>query len=204
MIPANKPALAGVTAVEAMGGPVVPWKAGRTDFQSAKHASEYRGSIADRLPDAAQGAQHIRDIFYRMGFNDQEIVALSGAHNLGRCHRDRSGFEGPWVVNPTRFSNQYFRLLTTRKWTPKKWDGPLQYETVVAGKELMMLPTDLALIEDDKFRPYVEQYAKDQKLFFKDFAAAFGKLIDLGINRDANGLASVGGCPFAGAARSNL
>lgn len=24
----------------------------------------------------------------------QEIVALSGAHALGRCHADRSGFEG--------------------------------------------------------------------------------------------------------------
>jgi cytochrome c peroxidase len=29
-----------------------------------------------------------------MGFNDQEIVALSGAHALGRCHSDRSGFKG--------------------------------------------------------------------------------------------------------------
>ncbi len=40
-----------------------------------------------RLPDASQGAQHLRDVFYRMGFNDQEIVALSGAHTLGRCHQ---------------------------------------------------------------------------------------------------------------------
>ncbi len=38
-----------------------------------------------RLPDAAKGPPHLRDIFYRMGFNDQEIVALSGAHALGRC-----------------------------------------------------------------------------------------------------------------------
>jgi peroxiredoxin len=59
----------------------------------------------------AQGAYHVRHIFYRMGFNDQEIVALCDAHNLGRCHTDRSGFEGKWVNNPTRFSNQYFRLL---------------------------------------------------------------------------------------------
>ena len=34
---------------------------------------------------------------FRMGFNDQEIVALSGAHTLGRCHADRSGFVGPWT-----------------------------------------------------------------------------------------------------------
>lgn len=33
-----------------------------------------------RLPDAEKGPQHIRDIFYRMGFNDREIVALLGAH----------------------------------------------------------------------------------------------------------------------------
>ena len=31
------------------------------------------------------------------GFTDQEIVALSGAHALGRCHSTRSGFEGPWT-----------------------------------------------------------------------------------------------------------
>ena len=38
-----------------------------------------------RLPDASKGAPHIRDVFTRMGFNDQELVALSGAHALGRC-----------------------------------------------------------------------------------------------------------------------
>ena len=35
----------------------------------------------------------------------------------------------------------------------------------------------MALIEDDKFKPWVEKYSKDQDLFFKDFAMAFGKLI---------------------------
>jgi catalase (peroxidase I) len=37
-----------------------------------------------------------------MGFDDREIVALIGAHSLGRCHRDRSGFEGPWTNGVTR------------------------------------------------------------------------------------------------------
>ncbi len=49
----------------------------------------------------AQDSQHIRDIFYRMGFNDREIVALIGAHTLGACHADRSGYVGPW----TRYSS---------------------------------------------------------------------------------------------------
>ena len=44
----------------------------------------------------------------------------------------------------------------------------------------MMLPSDLALIQDPKFRTFVELYARDQAAFFKDFADAFGKLVSLG------------------------
>lgn len=34
---------------------------------------------------------HLRAVFGRMGFSDQEIVALSGAHTLGRAFKNRSG-----------------------------------------------------------------------------------------------------------------
>lgn len=34
---------------------------------------------------------HLRKVFYRMGLNDEEIVALSGAHTFGRAYKDRSG-----------------------------------------------------------------------------------------------------------------
>jgi len=46
-----------------------------------------------------------------MGFNDQEIVALAGAHALGRCHAEASGYVGPWSPTPTMFNNAYFTLL---------------------------------------------------------------------------------------------
>ncbi len=36
--------------------------------------------------------------------------------------------------------------------------------------KLMMLPTDIALIEDPVFRAYVELYASNQAAFFNDFA----------------------------------
>lgn len=26
----------------------------------------------------------------------------------GRCHKDRSGFDGPWTANPLIFDNSYF------------------------------------------------------------------------------------------------
>lgn len=39
-----------------------------------------------------------------------------GAHTLGRCHTDRSGFLGPWTNAPTTFSNLYFQELINNKW----------------------------------------------------------------------------------------
>ncbi|KAK9807871.1 hypothetical protein WJX72_011750 [[Myrmecia] bisecta] len=169
--------LAGAVAVEEMGGPKILWRPGRSD--KAGDACPPDG----RLPDASQGAQHIRNIFYRMGFNDQEIVALSGAHALGRCHTDRSGYVNPWTYSPTTFSNLYFTELTDTKWKKKKWDGPEQYENP-AG-DLMMLPTDMVLVWDKKFKKHVQEYAKDQDKFFADFAAAFSKLLELGVPFDS-------------------
>mmetsp|Transcript_8553 Transcript_8553/g.24544 ORF Transcript_8553/g.24544 Transcript_8553/m.24544 type:complete len:369 (-) Transcript_8553:85-1191(-) len=166
--------LSGAVAIEEMGGPTIPWKPGRSDATGAESCPP-----AENLPDASQGAAHLRDVFYRMGFNDQEIVALSGAHTLGRCHTDRSGFVNPWTFAPTAFSNLYFQELTTNKWTKKKWDGPLQYEDPTG--ELMMLPTDMVLIWDWSFRKYTKMYAKDEEKFFADFAAAFSKLLELGV-----------------------
>lgn len=45
----------------------------------------------------------------------------------------------------------------------------------------MMLPTDMWLIWDKKFRSYVYEYAKDEDKFFQDFAKAFSKLLELGV-----------------------
>ncbi|KAK9460307.1 heme peroxidase [Lipomyces oligophaga] len=174
---------AGVVAIEAMNGPKIPWKPGRIDDDDDSYVPKN-----GRLPDAAQGAAHIRSVFYRMGFNDQEIVALSGAHNLGRCHPDRSGFEGPWVPSPTRFSNTYFKLLLHEEWKRGKNSvGVEQYNT--EDGDLMMLPTDMSLLSDPKFRVWVDKYAQDKNLFFKDFSAAFAKLIELGVIRGPDGVA---------------
>ncbi|KAJ9059031.1 hypothetical protein DSO57_1006508 [Entomophthora muscae] len=169
--------LAGAVAVEKLGGPVIPWKPGRTDIKD-KNLCPAHG----RLPDASQGSQHVKEVFCEaMRFSTQETVALVGCHVLGRCHTDRSGFEGKWVHNPIRFSNQYFIQLTRQKWRKRKWDGPEQFEDEEG--ELMMLPTDMAMLEEP-WRKWVDIYASDKERFFKDFASAFNKLIELGLPRD--------------------
>ncbi|KAL2919103.1 heme peroxidase [Polyrhizophydium stewartii] len=167
--------LAGVVAIQEMGGPTIPWRPGRKDADTSAACTP-----DGRLPDASQAHDHLRNIFYRMGFNDQEIVALAGAHALGRCHTDRSGYEGPWTFSPTTFSNSYFKLLLSERWVDKKWSGPKQAVDKATGS-LMMLPADLALINDRVFKKHVAEYAKDENKFFADFAAAFKKLEELGV-----------------------
>ncbi|KNA18666.1 hypothetical protein SOVF_068620 [Spinacia oleracea] len=147
--------LAGVVAVEVTGGPTIHFVPGRMDCADSPDEG--------RLPDANRGAEHLREIFYRMGLSDKDIVALSGGHTLGKAHKDRSGFKGPWTKEPFKFDNSYFiELLKGEQWG------------------LLKLPTDKVLIEDPRFRPFVELYAKDEEAFFKDYAESHKKLSELG------------------------
>ncbi|MFS8031491.1 putative L-ascorbate peroxidase [Helianthus anomalus] len=147
--------LAGVVAVEVTGGPTVDFVPGRQDST----VSPKEG----RLPNATKGAPHLRDIFYRMGLSDKDIVALSGGHTLGRAHPERSGFEGPWTREPLKFDNSYFIELLKGE-----------------SEGLLKLPTDIALMDDPAFRPYVDLYAKDEDAFFNDYALSHKKLSELG------------------------
>ncbi len=56
-----------------VSGPHIPWRPGRQDKLDGSN-----GPPDGTLPDAAQGGAHIRAIFGRMGFTDQEAVALIG------------------------------------------------------------------------------------------------------------------------------
>jgi L-ascorbate peroxidase len=147
----------GYAAVEFCGGLPMPFRFGRVD------APEDKCTPPGRLPDATQGTRHIRDIFYRMGFNDQEIVALSGGHTIGRAYKENSGFDGPWTENSPHFDNAYFKELTR----PQR-------------PHLLRLPTDSALLTDSGLKFWVEKYAIDNHLFLEDYVKAHVKLSELG------------------------
>ncbi|KAL1545968.1 L-ascorbate peroxidase 2, cytosolic [Salvia divinorum] len=138
--------LAGVVVVEVTGGPKIPFHPGRLD----KNESPPEG----RLPDALKGTDHLREVFGHMGLNDKDI---------GRCHKERSGFEGAWTSNPLIFDFSYFKeLLSGEK------------------EGLIQLPSDKALREDPVFHSYVEKYAADEDAFFQDYVEVHMKLSELG------------------------
>ncbi|KAF0932192.1 hypothetical protein E2562_008718 [Oryza meyeriana var. granulata] len=172
--------LASATAIEEAGGPKIPMRYGRLDVTAAEQCPP-----EGRLPDAGPRvpADHLREVFYRMGLDDKEIVALSGAHTLGRSRPDRSGWgkpetkytkDGPgepggqsWTVEWLKFDSSYFKDIKEQR-----------------DQDLLVLPTDAVLFEDPSFKVYAEKYAEDQEAFFKDYAEAHAKLSDLGAKFD--------------------
>jgi len=120
--------MAGACAVEHAGGPVISMRYGRVD---ATEPSQ-EGALPDALPPFKQGSPgaHLRAVFGRMGFSDREIVALSGAHTIGRAYADRSGtvdepggkgtkYTMPGGICP-RFDKKpdSFGMSGGRSWTP--------------------------------------------------------------------------------------
>ncbi|TYJ29138.1 hypothetical protein E1A91_A06G050000v1 [Gossypium mustelinum] len=172
--------LASATAIEEAGGPKIPMKYGRVDVSGPNECPE-----EGRLPDAGppSPADHLREVFYRVGLNDKEIVALSGAHTLGRSRPERSGWgkpetkytkDGPgtpggqsWTVQWLKFDNSYFKDIKAKR-----------------DEDLLVLPTDAVLFEDPSFKVYAEKYAEDKETFFKDYAEAHAKLSNLGAKFD--------------------
>jgi len=168
-------ALAANVATEAMGGPAIKTRFGRVDASDSKASVE---SQVGRLPDGDKGCDHLRAIFHPKGFTDKDIVALSGAHTVGKCHADRSGFDGAWTDAPLKFDNSYFTEMLAKEYADETTaQGCPQKKH--AGSGTIMLISDLALLEAP-FREYVDLYAKDQDAFFKDYTAAWVKLQENG------------------------
>ena len=218
--------LAAYTAIEHTEGPHIEFQPGRQDVEKPDLAAP-----AGRLPQAEFGcngevddkgrmvgweklANHIRSVFNRMGFSDGEIVALMcGGHVYGRCHSNYSGYEGVWVEEPTKFSNEYAADMVEDEWICVTHDtlvngkpvddrvrpakGKRQYVSKNVGSHAdnmegtpqMMLAADMVLLWDDEFKVHLQKYAEDVTLLKKDFGAAYKKLTE-------NGVDNLMACPF--------
>jgi catalase-peroxidase len=86
-----------------------------------------------------------------------------------------SGIEGPWVQNPTVWSNDYFKNLLNFNWVVGVGPGgALQWhQTNDSSLNIMMMTTDVALINDPIYLQLVKHYASDLKSLENDFANAW-------------------------------
>ncbi|XP_068328677.1 peroxidase 66-like [Pyrus communis] len=151
------------------------------------------------LPAPTINVSQLIQSFAKRGLGVKDLVALSGGHTLGFSHC--SSFES-WLrnfssvhdVDPT-MNNEFAQNL--RKKCPKPnrdtTAGELldstsstfdnnYYKQLVAGKGVF--GSDQALFSDYRTRWIVESFAKDQSVFFKEFAASMVNLGNVGVIED--------------------
>ncbi|TGK04769.1 guanylate cyclase [Leptospira semungkisensis] len=137
----------------ALSGAIALEKAGgpRIQLQPGREDSPYPQGRME-MPVDSPDVKDAQAYFARMGFSTQEMVALLGTHTLGWHMR------GSFTDTPNEFNNDYYKDLLT--------DG---------GNK--MLACDRSLLGSEETKRMVLQYALDEKLFFKDFSAAYCKVV---------------------------
>ena len=187
-------ALSGAAAVEAAGGPRIPIRLGRVDASGPDprnrrvrlRSETDRSEVGTTLPSPGLDSDGLRLYFASLGLTEEEWVALSGAHDLGRhvtllgmpkgCLRDltRECLENapvllPFVAEgPDHFSNTYYKKLL-------RW-----YDREVELGEVAFIPTDVNLVVDKGLREHVVRFADDRDAFFEVFSRGYQKLVEVG------------------------
>lgn len=156
-----------------------------------------KASETINLPAPTFNVSQLIQSFAQRGLGLKDLVALSGGHSLGfshcssfeaRVHNFSSGED----VDPTMNSEFAERLKNKCPKPNKNRDaGELldstasvfdndYYVRLMAGEGLF--GSDQALVTDQRSRWIVESFAKDEALFFREFAASMVKLGNVGVS----------------------
>ncbi|KAJ3290904.1 hypothetical protein HDU79_002859 [Rhizoclosmatium sp. JEL0117] len=185
---------AGAVAIRVMGGPVISWRPGRNDITNIRQA---RLTEANRIPDAKDSWHALIKKFETLGMNATDFAALiHGGHGVGRCHREYSGYYGPWTGQENTFSNFYGTPLgkspSKNESLPEINSWQLTSTNEVNGGQILALPSDNVMITgildlDHSPTPGVPgpnadrifQSFDNKDSFFKYFAPVFGRLLEV-------------------------
>ncbi|KNA09176.1 hypothetical protein SOVF_155900 isoform A [Spinacia oleracea] len=163
-----------------LGGPHIPLKTGRRDGRRS------RAEILEQyLPDHNESMSTVLEKFKSIGIDAKGVVALLGAHSVGRTHCTKIVHrlypEVDPALNPDHVphilkkcydpipdpkSVQYVR---NDRGTPMIFDNNY-YRNILDSKGLLIV--DHQLTTDKRTRPYVVKMAKNQDYFFKEFSRA--------------------------------
>lgn len=207
--------LGGIVGVAFTDGPWVHFCGGREDLDEAsappdevdgQHLLPGAEDPRDDIPNFELNyvSEHITEVFARMGFDQQEMVALLAAHSIGRMHEDASGYIGTWDTTEFIMNNEYFTAVLNFPWgcytlpnglhqyaidpdNPVNPDDPLPLDCsqpVTIGLDYNMNPADIALKTYPDFLPFTQLYASDESQMHRDFARAWNKLLMFGVTCD--------------------
>jgi peroxidase len=171
-------------AVVSLGGPYIPLKTGRRDGRRS------RAEILEQyLPDHNESLSVVLSRFSSMGIDTPGVVALLGAHSVGRTHCvklvHRLYPEVDSNLNPDHVEHMLHKCpdaipdpkavqyVRNDRGTPMIFDNNY-YRNLLDNKGLLLV--DHNLVTDPRTKPYVKKMAKSNDYFFKEFSRAFAIL----------------------------
>ena len=87
--------------------PKLFFRYGRKDCATSPNSNKDFG-----FPDPHKNLDHVMEVFRDgMGMTERQVVALIGAHTMGRTTPVNSGFQGPWATPETTLDNGFYRFL---------------------------------------------------------------------------------------------
>ncbi|KAL4202057.1 hypothetical protein AMTRI_Chr02g219100 [Amborella trichopoda] len=166
--------------IVALGGPYIPLKTGRRDGRRSRAEV-----LEEYLPDHNESISGVLAKFEAIGIDTPGVVALLGAHSVGRTHCvklvHRLYPEVDPALNPDHVEHMLHKCpdpipnpkavqyVRNDRGTPMILDNNY-YRNVMEGKGLLQV--DHQLYEDKRTRFFVKKMAKSQDYFFKEFARA--------------------------------
>lgn len=163
-------AVAGAEAVTVAGGPVIDVPLGRTTAE----VEDPRGA----LPSLTETVDELRARFEPRGFNDRDLVALSGAHTLGKMAGN-----GEFTKDSATFKNDYFKNLM---WFQERREKFLSEKVGPPDRPNFQLPSDIHLLDDPKTLAIVKEFGKSEKSFFDQFVQSYIKMVNVGTPMASN------------------
>ncbi|MFS7902973.1 putative peroxidase [Helianthus anomalus] len=178
-------AISALESVLALGGPEWTVKLGRRDSKTASFSAANSGVI----PPPTSTLSNLINRFQAVGLSTRDMVALSGAHTIGqaRCTSFRAR-----IYNDTNIDAAFARsrrsncprpsgsgdnnLAPLDVKTPNSFDNAY-YGNLISQKGL--LRSDQRLHNGGSTDSLVEQYSKNPRSFYADFAAAMVRMGDI-------------------------
>ena len=127
--------------------PVLEIRYGREDCRTSPTTT-----LVIEFPNPHSNLDHVMEVFRNgMGMTERQVVALMGAHSLGSCTPENSGFLGPWDRSEFTLNNGFYTELVNSDWAQDRLvfpDPHFQWNTADANITArmpgrMMLNTDM-------------------------------------------------------------